>query len=360
MSGSGGIGTVLHTASRTVLRRVDRYIAALVGTVALAALLPASGSAAEVVGSGTKVAVGLLFFLYGARLSPHAAFAGLRHWRLHVPILLCTFVLFPLLGLALRALPPTVLGVGPATGILFLCVLPSTVQSAVAFTSMAGGNVAAAICASSFSSLLGVFLTPLLAALLLGGGEAGDMTFSAGQVVSIVVQLLMPFAVGQLTRRWIADWVGRHRGLTTVCDRGSILLVVYAAFSRGVTAGIWQRLTPLRLLVLLVLCALLLAVVLTLTAQVTRWLGFTAADRVTAVFCASTKSLASGLPIATVLFAPGDVGLLVLPLMLYHTLQLMTCAAMARRWTPGATAARPRADPRAARPSVARAGTDSG
>lgn len=320
---------------RRVDRYVDRYIAALLATVALAALLPADGTSADVVGAGTKVAVGLLFLLYGARLSPQAAFAGLRHWRLHVPILTFTFVVFPLFGLAVRALPEALLRPELATGTLFLCVLPSTVQSAVAFTSMARGNVAAAICSSSFSSLLGVFLTPLLAALLLRGQGVGGVPFSTDQLASIVVQLLVPFAAGQAVRRWVADWVVGHRGLTTVCDRGSILLVVYAAFSKGVAAGIWQRLSVLRLLVLLFLCALLLAAVLALTAQTTRWWGLAAGDRVTAVFCSSTKSLASGLPIATVLFASEDVGLVVLPLMLYHTLQLMTCATLARRWQDG-------------------------
>jgi solute carrier family 10 (sodium/bile acid cotransporter), member 7 len=340
----------VRRALTAAARRVDRYVAALLATVALAALLPADGTPAAVVGAGTKAAVGLLFFLYGARLSPRAAFAGLRHWRLHLPILLCTFAVFPVLGVAARGLPASVLSPDLATGLLFLCVLPSTVQSAVAFTSMARGNVAAAICSSSFSSLLGVLLTPLLAALLLSGGAVGGVPFSLDQVVSIVVQLLVPFAAGQLLRPWIADWVGRHRALTTVCDRGSILLVVYAAFSKGVNAGIWQRVSVPRLLVLAALCALLLAAVLALTAQATRWWGFAPEDRVTAVFCASTKSLASGLPIATVLFAAKDVGLLVLPLMLYHTLQLVTCATLARRWRPGAVEVGVRPQPQPAGP----------
>jgi sodium/bile acid cotransporter 7 len=320
-----------------VLSRVDRYIAALLATVALAALLPAGGAVADMVGVATKVAVGLLFFLYGARLSPQAAFAGLRHWRLHLPVLSITFIVFPLLGVGLRLLPEAVLGGELTTGLLFLCVLPSTVQSAVAFASMARGNVAAAICSSSFSSLLGVFVTPLLAALLVHGGGRGGAHFSAGQLLSVVVQLLVPFLLGQLARPWIADGVARHRRITMVCDRGSILLVVYAAFSQGVNAGIWTRVPPWRFLLLLAAAGLLLAAVLALTAQVARLLRLGHEDRVTAVFCASTKSLASGLPIATVLFAGADIGLMVLPLMLYHITQLTVCAAIARRWSRVAT-----------------------
>lgn len=318
---------------RGLLRRVDRYILALLGTIGLAAWLPAEGRPADVLGATTTVAVGLLFFVYGARLSPQAAFSGLRHWRLHLPILCVTFILFPALGMVFTSLPPSALGAELVTGLLFLCVLPSTVQSAVAFTSLARGNVAAAICSSSFSSLLGVFLTPLLAAFLLHGGVGGGVRFSTDQILSIVVLLLVPFGLGQAARPFIADWVARHRRITTVCDRGSILLVVYSAFSQGVNAGIWGRLSPARLGTLLVLCALLLTLVLTMTTWAAKRLGAAQEDRVTIVFCGSTKSLASGLPIASVLFAGKDVGLAVLPLMLYHTLQLMVCAAVARRWS---------------------------
>ena len=316
---------------RALLSRIDRYILALICTVGVATVLPAGGAAAGFLDGATKLAVGLLFFLYGARLSPQAAFAGLRHWRLHVPILMCTFALFPLLSLMARPLLTAALSTGLATGLIFLCLLPSTVQSSVAFTSIARGNVAAAICSASFSSLLGVFLTPVLAALLLRGG--GSVHFSMSQVVDIVLQLLVPFLAGQLVRPWISDWVASHRTLTLLCDRGSILLVVYSAFSKGINDGIWQRVSIARLLVVLLLCAALLSLVLALAFPVSKWLRYSYEDRVTAVFCASTKSLASGLPIATVLFTGRDVGLVMLPVMLYHMLQLITCAALARRWS---------------------------
>ncbi|KOG61344.1 bile acid:sodium symporter family protein [Streptomyces varsoviensis] len=340
---------MLVTLSRhRYLRRVDWYIVSLLATIGVATLLPARGTSAVALGVATKVAIGLLFFVYGARLSPQAAFSGLRHWRLHLSILSFTFVLFPVLGLVLTTLPPYLLGAELATGLLFLCVLPSTVQSAVAFTSLARGNVAATVCSSSFSSLLGVFLTPLLAAVLIQGELGGGVRFSADQMLSIVVQLLVPFGLGQAVRPWIAGWITRHRRITMVCDRGSILLVVYSAFGQGVDAGIWGRLSPVRLGVLLALCALLLALVLMLSSWAAGRLEAGHEDRVTIVFCSSTKSLASGLPIASVLFAGKDVGLAVLPLMLYHTLQLMVCAVIARRWSE-----QPAADDRAAASSPA-------
>ncbi|WP_055589102.1 bile acid:sodium symporter family protein, partial [Peterkaempfera griseoplana] len=241
------------------LPRVDPYIAALLGTVLLATLLPARGSAAHAAGDATTVAVGVLFFLYGARMSTRDAWEGVRHWRLHLLVLLFTFVLFPLLGLALRPAAGWLLGAPTATGLLFLCLLPSTVQSSIAFTSIAGGNVPAAVCAGSFSNLLGVLVTPLSAAWLLGTAGGG---LSADSLLSIGEQLLLPFVAGQVLRRWIGGWVGRHRRVLGLVDRGSILLVVYTAFSEGVVAGIWHDMPVPRLLGLLVVEAALLAVVL--------------------------------------------------------------------------------------------------
>ncbi|MFD7105949.1 bile acid:sodium symporter family protein [Streptomyces celluloflavus] len=318
---------------RGPLRRVDWYIIALLAVIGLAALLPARGLAADGLGWATKAAVALLFFLYGARLSPKAAYEGLRHWRLHVPILLLTFAVFPLLGLTVLLLPPTWLGPGLTAGVLFLCLLPSTVQSSVAFTSIARGNVTAAVCSATFSSLLGLVITPLLAVRLLGTGQEAGSLISATQAIGILVQLFLPFALGQLARPWISAWVTRHRGLTVLCDRGSILLVVYAAFSQGVTAGIWHQVPPARLLALVAISLALFAATFGLAGAAARLLRFSHADRVTAVFSGSQKSLASGLPMAAVLFPASEVGIIVLPLMIYHTSQLLICAALSRRWS---------------------------
>ncbi|MCG0068402.1 bile acid:sodium symporter [Streptomyces tricolor] len=323
--------TPLTGAVRRLARRVDWYIVALFGAIGVAALVPAEREAAEAVSWLTRIAIGLLFFLYGARLSPQAALDGVRHWRLHLPVLALTFAAFPLLGLAAELLPDRVLGAELTAGVLFLAVLPSTVQSSIAFTSLARGNVAAALCSASFSTVLGVLLTPLLAVALIGAGEDGGIPVVLGQLGDIAVQLLLPFLAGQAVRRWISDWLGRHRTLIGLCDRGSILLVVYAAFSRGMTTGIWQRVSPGRLALLGVLAALLLGAALLLADRSARLLRLPREDRVTALFCGATKSLASGLPMASVLFPADEVAMTVLPLMLYHTLQLVVCAALARR-----------------------------
>ena len=307
---------------------VDPYIAAIVSMVCLASVLPAHDSGAVVAGYATDAAIALLFFLHGARLSPQAALAGAWHWRLHVVVMASTFVLFPALGLGARALFPGLLTPPLWTGVILLCALPSTVQSSIAFTSIARGNVPAALCAATASNLLGMGLTPLLIGLLLSA-QGG---FSVHGASDIVLQLLLPFAAGQFARPWIGDWALRHKILLGLVDRGSILLVVYAAFSEGVTQGIWHQLSLADLGRLVAVDAALLAAVLAITTYGSRLLGFSRADEVTIVFCDSKKSLASGLPMATVLLAGKSVGLIVLPLMLFHQIQLMVCATLAKRY----------------------------
>ncbi len=306
---------------------IDPYILLLLGTVGLAALLPARGTASDVASGASTAAIAFLFFLYGARLSTREAMDGLKHWRLHATVLACTFVIFPLLGLAARGLVPVLLTHPLYQGLLFLTLVPSTIQSSIAFTSMARGNVPAAICAGSFSSLVGIVVTPLLAAAVLGSGAGG---FSADSVVEIVLQLLVPFLAGQLLRRWIGGFVARHKKVLGLVDRGSILLVVYTAFSEGMVQGIWHQVSPARLAGLLAVEVVLLAVMLALTWYGAKALRFNREDRIAIQFAGSKKSLAAGLPMASVLFG-AHASLAVLPLMLFHQMQLMVCAVIAKR-----------------------------
>ncbi|MGW1623364.1 bile acid:sodium symporter family protein [Streptomyces sp. NPDC002172] len=306
---------------------IDPYVLLLLGTVCLAALLPARDTAADVASGASTAAIAFLFFLYGARLSTREAVDGLRHWRLHVTVLVCTFVVFPVLGIAARGLVPVLLTHPLYQGLLFLTLVPSTIQSSIAFTSIARGNVPAAICAGSFSSLVGIVLTPLLAAALLGNSGGG---FSADSIVKIVLQLLVPFVAGQLLRRWVGDFIARHKKILGLVDRGSILLVVYTAFSEGMVRGIWHQVSVVRLAGLLAVEAVLLAVMLLLTWYGAKALGFGRGDRIAIQFAGSKKSLASGLPMASVLFG-SHASLAVLPLMLFHQMQLMVCAVIAKR-----------------------------
>jgi sodium/bile acid cotransporter 7 len=316
------------------LRRLvpDAFTAWLLCIVALASVLPCQGAAAHVFGNITVFAIGLLFFLHGAKLSRADMLSGLSNWRLHLLVLVSTFVMFPLLGLAIKPFATSVLPPELYVGILFLCTLPSTVQSSIAFTSIARGNVAAAVCSASASNFAGIFITPLLVGMLIvqGAGAAGGSSLDA--VISIVEQLLLPFLAGQFLRPWIGTWVDRHKPMLKVVDQGSILLVVYTAFSESVNEGLWHKLSLPSLVGLGVLCCVMLAIALGLATFASRRLGFSREDEITIVFCGSKKSLSSGIPMAKVLFAPGALGMVILPVMLFHQIQLMVCAVLAQRW----------------------------
>lgn len=308
----------------------DNFTLCLVATVLTASLLPCRGTVAIGFNWLTNIAIGLLFFLHGAKLSREAVVAGATHWRLHLLVLLSTFALFPLVGLALRPLLAPLVTPALYTGVLFLCTLPSTVQSSIAFTSMAKGNVPAAVCSASASSLLGIFLTPLLAGVVVSSHASGG--FSLDTIWSIVLQLLVPFVAGQLLRPIIGHWVDRNKSILRFVDQGSILLVVYTAFSAAVNEGLWHTIPILALGGLVVVCAILLAIALILTSVAAKRFGFSRADQITIIFCGSKKSLASGIPMAKVMFASHALGAIVLPLMLFHQIQLMTCAVLAQRW----------------------------
>ena len=313
------------------LLRPDPYIFGILAMVVLASLLPISGRAAKDFAVLTKIVIGMLFFLHGARLSREAIIAGITHWRLHLTVLTSTFALFPLLGLAMQSFPVWILPPALAAGVLFLCCLPSTVQSSIAFTAVARGNVAAAVCAASASNFIGIFITPLLVAVLMSTKAAG-VVFSFDMLQSIAVQLLLPFTAGQAARRWIGDVIAKHSKFASYFDRGSILLVVYGAFSEAVTQGLWAQVSSSQVAWLALFCCALLAIVLSATVFGARAMGFSVADEITIVFCGSKKSLASGVPMATIFFPLASVGLMVLPLMLFHQIQLMACAVIAQRY----------------------------
>lgn len=309
---------------------IDPFLLALLATVGLAALFPAQGQVAGIVDMVADIAIALLFFFHGAKLSREAILAGMGHWRLHLSVLASTFVLFPLLGLAAGLLPASILPPVIATGILYLCLLPSTVQSSIAFVSIAGGNVPAAICSASASNLLGIFITPLLVGLLMNaGGQAG---ISLAALEAIILQLLVPFIAGHLARPLIGRFVQRHKQTISYTDRGSILLVVYSAFSAAVVEGLWHKVAASDLMAIAMASIVLLVLVMGITALAGRWLGFNRADRIVLLFCGSKKSLVSGVPMASVLFPVAQVGLIILPLMLFHQIQLIICTWLAARW----------------------------
>jgi Predicted Na+-dependent transporter len=320
-----------------LFRILDPFTLTLICVVLLASLFPARGGFVPFFEGLTTAAIALLFFMHGAKLSREAIIAGGSHWRLHLWVMCSTFILFPVLGVLFALWAPV--NVDPAlySGFIYLCILPATVQSAIAFTSMAGGNVAAAVCSASASSLLGIFISPLLVGLLMNlHGAEGSLE----QVGKIMLQLLLPFVLGHLSRPWIGDWVARNKKWIGKTDQTSILLVVYSAFSEAVVNGIWHKVGLGSLLFIVVVSIVLLTIVIVVNTFVARKCGFSKADEITIVFCGSKKSLANGIPMANILFPTAMIGMMVLPLMIFHQIQLMVCAVLARRYKRQAEAAK--------------------
>jgi sodium/bile acid cotransporter 7 len=314
-------------AATRLFKVLDPFIVLMLGMVLAASFLPVRGDMAKVAGWITDAAIMLLFFLHGAKLSREAVISGFGNWRVHAVVLAVTFIAFPLIGLGIKVAATGFVAPMILNGILFLCLLPSTVQSSIAFTAIARGNVAAAVCSASLSNILGIFLTPVLVSLLMG--QTAGVSLEA--VGKIAVQLLLPFVAGHLMRPWLAGFITRHKSLVGRVDRSSILLVVYTAFSASVVEGLWQKVSVVDLVIVLVLCVLILAIVLALTWWGAKRLGFALPERIVILFCGSKKSLASGVPMAGTLFPPAVLGPVILPLMLFHQVQLIACAFIARK-----------------------------
>lgn len=310
---------------------IDGFVLSIMLAVVVAAFLPARGAFAEVLDYLVIALIAVLFFLYGTRLHPREALEGLTHWRLHLTILAFTFVLFPIVGVLSAPLLSRIIGDDLSAGMLYLTLVPSTVQSSIAFTSIARGNVPGAIVSASTSNLLGVFLTPLLVVWLMSTDSGAQ--FNASSITKIMLQILLPFILGQLARPWIAPLLARYAEPTKYVDRGAIVLVVYVAFSEGVRQGLWAQVDVWQVVIMTVIATALVIAMLLLSGWLPRRLGFDRADTIAIQFCGTKKSLATGLPMATVLFAGPSVGLIVLPLMIFHQVQLIICSWLATRYS---------------------------
>ena len=314
------------------LLALDRFTILLFVMVILASVMPVSGQAADVFGSITTVAIAILFFLHGAKLSREAVLEGLMHWKLHGLVFAFTFALFPILGLLAKPFLLPMLGQELYWGFLFMCFLPSTVQSSIAFTSVAQGNVAAAVCSASFSNIIGMLITPLLVAYFILGQSTHNFD-PTSSILQITLLLLVPFILGQLLRPWIFPQMKKMPKIVKVFDQGSILMVVYGAFSSAVVAGLWQQVSLSTLFALVVACSVLLTIIMLLTLYIPRALGFNRADQKAIFFCGSKKTLASGVPMAQILFIGQPLGMIVLPIMIFHQIQLMVCGIIANMWS---------------------------
>ncbi|EKO3508474.1 bile acid:sodium symporter [Vibrio fluvialis] len=309
------------------------FLVGMVVAIALATVTSELGRSGGVIHLDqlTGIGIAIVFFLHGLGLSPQAIKAGLTNWRLHVYIQMATFVVYPILwvifGEAFLAYMPSAL----AFGFCYLLVLPSTISSSVAMTSVGKGNVPGAIFNASLSSILGVFITPLLIQLFMGfEGVQLDLLDS---VISISKLLLLPMIAGQIMRPYLVAWVDRHKAVVNKVDKYVILLIVYNAFCDSVVNGIWSEFSVGLLATSIVICTVILLVMVHLIQWGARRTKFTLPDEVAAVFCGTKKTLAAGIPMAKVIFgADPSLGMILLPIMLYHPIQIFYCAVLANRY----------------------------
>ncbi|MBY8086606.1 bile acid:sodium symporter [Vibrio fluvialis] len=309
------------------------FLVGMVVAIALATVTSELGRSGGVIHLDqlTGIGIAIVFFLHGLGLSPQAIKAGLTNWRLHVYIQMATFVVYPILwvifGEAFLAYMPSAL----AFGFCYLLVLPSTISSSVAMTSVGKGNVPGAIFNASLSSILGVFITPLLIQLFMGfEGVQLDLLDS---VISISKLLLLPMIAGQIMRPYLVAWVDRHKAVVNKVDKYVILLIVYNAFCDSVVNGIWSEFSVDLLATSIIICTVILLVMVHLIQWGARRTKFTLPDEVAAVFCGTKKTLAAGIPMAKVIFgADPSLGMILLPIMLYHPIQIFYCAVLANRY----------------------------
>ena len=313
--------------------KVDWFMWGLAAAVALAFSFPDPGAHGGVLHPEllVKGGVALIFFLHGLALSFDSLKAGTLRWPLHLLVQSCTFLFFPLLGLLLLKALGGALPADLRLGFFYLCALPSTVSSSVAMTAAARGNVPVAVFNATLSSLLGIFLTPLWVGAV---AQSGGQSIPLGHVIfDLVLWLLLPLVVGQLLRPWLGAWATSHKPLISVVDRGTILVLVYTSFCESVKQGVWTKYGATVLLTTLCGALLLFTVVFFAMRAACEKLRVPLSDQSAVIFCGTKKTLASGVPMASLIFGtnPG-LGLILLPIMIYHAMQLILCGFLAGRW----------------------------
>jgi len=310
---------------------LDGFIIALIGMIILAWLWPAGGEKRSPLRL-TAIAnygVSVIFFFYGLRLDIESLKSGISKWRLHLVVHLATFVLFPLLVLSFQAFFKNNSSATLWLGVFFLASLPSTVSSSVVMVSIARGNIPAAIFNASISSLLGVFITPLWIGIVIHL-NTGDYNLSV-VIGKLILQVLVPVVLGILLHKKMGGFAGRYRKRLRYFDQTIILLIVYTSFCESFARKMFSGFSLATLFIVAACMIALFLVVYNFIKAVCRLLKFNREDSITAVFCGSKKSLVHGTVMSKVLFSGNDiVGVVLLPLMIYHALQLIAASIIAQ------------------------------
>ncbi|HEX7821843.1 MAG TPA: bile acid:sodium symporter family protein [Sphingobium sp.] len=317
----------------------DRFLGALLAAIIAAIIAPSLGMTGGIlhVDFIAQYGVGLVFFLYGLTLDPARMRAGLGHYRLHIIVQSSTFLLFPLIVLALHALINPVLTEEAWTGFFFVAALPSTVSSSVAMVSLARGNVPAAIFNATLSSLIGVLVTPALMAWYL---SRSSMPLDLSSViVKVLALVLLPIVLGYGARHWLAAWAARRKPIIQLADRGVIVAIVYNSFCDSIHKGVWSASNADLIIGIIIGAIALFALVYLLITLLCNALGFSVEDRIACTFCASKKSLATGAPMGAMMFGgQAAFGILIAPIILYHFCQLVITSVIASHFARSAKA----------------------
>jgi sodium/bile acid cotransporter 7 len=313
--------------------KFDWFMKGMVFAVVLAFVWPKPGAHGGFLHPDVinKVGIALVFFLNGMGLSMASLREGVSRWRVHLLVQISTFLVFPLLGLGFLKLNNAWMSPDLQMGFFYLCALPSTVSSSVALTVAARGNVPVALFNATLSSLIDVVLTPIWMAWAMGHEGTA---FDVGPVVlNLVLWVLLPLVTGQALRPMLSRWAVRHKSRIQIVDRLTILMLVYTSFSDSVQQGIWSQYGYTVLLQTLFFTTVLFFVMLQLTGLASRLMGLPEEDRIAAVLCGSKKTLASGVPMAHLIFGANPaLGLILIPIMVYHPLQLASCGVLVQRW----------------------------
>ena len=305
----------------------DPFVLVILGALLLGWLLPLSG--AEMAAGQNVIFAGVfaLFFLHGLRLPRAELVKAAQHWQLQAAMMAFIFIAMPLAGWGIATVAGGALPAALLAGVIFVAILPSTVQSAISYSSISGGNVAASVIASALSNLAGIIVTPVLAALLMGAAGA---QMGADVVVKIATMLLLPFALGQAAQGMLGAWAVRQKALLSLFDKSVILLAVYSSFAGAVGTGQLMLLDGPVMTALVLALSFLLIFAFTGAMLLGGVLRFARADRISLLFAGAHKSIATGAPLAAILFG-ADAGLIILPAILYHVAQLILSAPLSAR-----------------------------
>lgn len=309
--------------------KFNGFIAALLFSILVAWFFP-EGPQILPLKTITDIGIGFIFFFYGLKLSPAEFKAGFYNYRVHLIIQLTTFIAFPLLTLAFAPFFHAGISSDLWLALFFLGALPSTVSSSIVMVSLARGNLPTAIFNASLSGLLGIVATPLWMSLFMTASS--DFEFGA-VVQKLVIQIILPLLVGLFLQKFLGDLARRNSKNISLFDKSVIILIVYSSFSSAFSSQLFTTVGPVDLLKLLLIVIILFFAVYFALNWVSRFVNLSVEDEIAAKFCGTKKSLVHGSVMVKVIFGNSAANALyLLPIMLYHILQLLVIAVFAEKY----------------------------